>query len=253
MNQSRPRAGVLRQILRDPRGVFGIAWLLIVLLAGVLAPVIAPHDPLAQDLSRALELPSTDYWLGTDSLGRDILSRLMHGGASMMFGILIAIVVALVLGLGSGIVSGYVGSILDAVLTRVTDALLALPGIIIMLLVVAIFGTSIFPAMVALGILLSAQFFRLARAGAQHVRRELFVDAARVAGLSWILIIARHIMPNIIRPIIVQASLSCSMVIFMLSGLSFLGMGPPPPSPQWSAPPRTPSSTWPWPAARWSC
>jgi len=227
--------GLFGRVLRSPGGLFGVVWLLIVAVCGFFAPWLAPLDPLQQDIANALSLPTAAHPLGTDTLGRDVLSRLMYGGSSILIGILIAIGVAVVLGLIGGVVAGYFGGVIDTAFSKVTDALLALPGIVIMLLVAAIFGTDLTPAMVALGILLSAQFFRLARIGTQQVRRELYIDASRVAGLSNVLIVARHVLPNMIRPIIVQASLTAAMVIFLQSGLAFLGLGPPPPSPQWGS------------------
>lgn len=227
------RRSTLVALLRNPRSLLSLLWISLVLVCAVGAPVLAPADPLAQNLSRALEAPSSEHLLGTDALGRDLLSRIMYGGGDALLGIAVALGVALAIGVVAGVAAGYWQGAGAFVADRVFDSLLAIPGIVIMLMVVAIFGQDLLPAEIALGVLLSSQFYRLAVAGTRAVRGRDFVDAARVAGIPHVLIVVRHVVPNMIRPIIVQASLAAAMVMIMVSGLSFLGLGPPPPDPQW--------------------
>ncbi|MEV1295070.1 dipeptide/oligopeptide/nickel ABC transporter permease/ATP-binding protein [Pseudonocardia sp. NPDC049635] len=219
----------------DTRLVLGLGWIVLLLLGALLAPVVAPHDPLASDIGASLQGPSGTYWLGTDNLGRDVFSRLLHGAGSAIGGVLVAIAVGLALGLTIGVVAGYVGGWFDTLTSRIADLILALPGILLLLLVLAVLGRDLTYAMIAYGFLVSAAFFRLARAGAAEVRHELFVDAATVAGVSPAWTLVRHVLPNMIRPIVVQASLTASTALLLQAGLSFLGLGAPPPAPQWGA------------------
>ena len=211
----------------------GVTWLVLVLVGSLCADWLAPFEPLKQDLMNSLQGPSGTHWLGTDQLGRDVLSRLMHGGSDAVFGVVIAIVVAIVLGVPFGLLAGYRGGWIDAVTSRVSDVLMIIPGIVLLLTVVAVVGNSLTWAMITLGVLLSAGFFRLARGSAAEVRTRMFIDASRVAGLSDTKVMVVHVLPNIARPIVVQATLGASVALLVQSGLGFIGLGPQPPAPTW--------------------
>lgn len=228
-----PRRGYLRRTLSKPTAIIGVSWILIVALAAVLAPVLSPWDPVASDLSATLQLPNPEHWLGTDQLGRDILTRLMYGGGETLLGVSLAVAVAVVIGLPLGVLAGYYGGTLDTLGNRFADLLLTVPSIIVLLTVLAVFGNSIVVAMVTLGLLLSASFLRLAAATTKEVRATLYVDAARSFGVRDFRILWRHVLPNMIGPIVVQASVTLGLSLLIQAGLGFLGLGTRPPYPSW--------------------
>lgn len=225
----------LRTIARSPLAMIGIIWLVILTVSVVAAGWIAPYDPLQQDLRNVLALPSLEHWLGTDSLGRDILSRLLWGGQDALLGAVEVVLVATVIGVPIGVVAGFVGGWFDALANRLADLLFSLPAVIVMLALAAVFGTSTSITMAGLGVLISAVYLRLARASTLAVRRELYVDAARVSGISTTRIIFGHILPNVVGPLIVQSSLTLGSALLLQAGLGFLGLGPVPPAPSWGA------------------
>jgi peptide/nickel transport system permease protein len=224
---------LLRQLLRNPLAVGGLAWLALIVIGCVGAPLFHLTDPLAQDLSHALSLPSPQHLLGTDALGRDVLSRLLFGGRDALLGAVEVVIVALVIGVPIGVIAGYAGGWFDAAAVRFADLLFSLPGIVVLLAVSAVFGNSTIIAMAAFGILISAAYLRLARASTLAVRNELYVDAARVSGISRFAIVFGHVLPNVIGPLIVQTSLTLGAAFLIQAGLGFLGLGPTPPAPTW--------------------
>ncbi|WP_199844157.1 dipeptide/oligopeptide/nickel ABC transporter permease/ATP-binding protein [Streptomyces sp. RTd22] len=227
--------GRARGVLRRPGTWLSLAWITVVVLGSLFASLLAPHDPLDQDLRRIYQGPSGTYWLGTDSLGRDVLSRLMHGGALSLLGSGEAVLVALFIGIPFGLLAGYRGGWADAVISRIAEALMALPVIIILLAVVAVYGRGFAVSMGALGVIFSAAIIRLVRATTAAVRSELYVDAARVSGLRAPRIVVRHVLPNVIAPVLIQSSLTLGTALLIQSGLGFLGLGPQPPAPNWGA------------------
>jgi len=235
------RRSAWREFVRSPFAMTAVAWILLIILLGAAAAFLPLVEwgwlpnPLAQDLSDVGALPSATHWLGTDMLGRDVLSRLIFGGGSAIAGVLLCVAIATILGTVLGLLAGYFGGVVDAVGSAVAEVLQTLPGIIVMLLAVAIFGTDLYVGMAALGILLSAGVFRIVRSSAAIVARELYVAAATVSGLRSLAILTRHVLPNVLRPTIVQASLTATLALLLQAGLSFLGQGPPPPSPQWGS------------------
>lgn len=229
----RRSGGIVRQMLRNPLALAGIIWLIILAVASFGAGVLAPYDPLTQDLKAVLQLPSTAHLLGTDSLGRDILSRIMVGGQDALVGALEVVIVAMGIGVPIGIIAGYVGGWFDALANRFADLLFSLPGIIVLLALTAVFGNSTAISMAGLGVLLSASYLRLVRASTLAVRNELYVDAAKVSGIGRASIIFRHILPNVVGPLIVQSSLTLGAALLLQAGLGFLGLGPTPPAPNW--------------------
>ncbi|WP_319035047.1 dipeptide ABC transporter ATP-binding protein [Microbacterium sp. LRZ72] len=228
-------------MLRTPSAIVAVAWILLVAITSIAATTLplvewgVLADPLAQDLADAGALPSTSHWLGTDTLGRDVLSRLIFAGGEAIAGVLLCVAIATLLGLSLGLLAGYYGGAVDAAASTVGEVLQTLPGIIVMLLAVAIFGTDLAVGMATLGILLSAGVFRIVRSSTLVVSKELHVDAAKVAGIRVLPILARHVLPNVLRPTIVQASITATLALLLQAGLSFLGQGPPPPAPQWGS------------------
>ncbi len=211
------------------------ALILVVILMVALAPVIAPFDPLQQDLSRTLQSPNSQHWLGTDSLGRDIYSRLLFGGQPALLGVALALSVFLVVGVILGVVAGYVGGATDRIIGIVVDMFMALPNTIIILAVLAVFSQSQPASMITLGVLASANLTRVVRAAVLSIRGELYVDAAVVSGLTDSRIMARHIVPGIIGPVLVQLSIFSGVALAVQTGLGFLGVASKPPAPSWGS------------------
>ncbi|MFJ4293478.1 ABC transporter permease [Cupriavidus sp. NPDC089707] len=207
----------------------------VILLAAVAAaaPVLAPHDPYAQDLANILRTPSWTYPLGTDDVGRDILSRLMYGARTSMSGACAAGAVALLIGLPVGLVAGGMGGAVDAVLMRIVDAMLAFPATILALAVVGIIGPGLGHAMCAIGLVYSPRLARLLRAQVILIRQQSYVEAARLMGMGEAAIVVRHLLPNSLRPILVQWFLMLSFAFLAEAGLSFLGLGVQPPEASW--------------------
>ncbi len=221
------RASALRRILRNPMGLFAAVVLGLLTLAAIFAPLLAPDDPTFADLAAVLVPPGGDHPLGTDGAGRDILSRLLYGARVTLLSAALAAGVAIAIGLPSGLVAGYYGRSFDAVANWSTNVLLALPSIIVLLAVRAAVGPSTWVAMIVFGVLLSPGYFRLTRTAVQSVRNELYVDAARVSGLSDRRIISRHIFSVVRAPIIIQTAMVCGIAISIQSALEFLGLGDP--------------------------
>jgi peptide/nickel transport system permease protein len=217
----------------------GLAILAIVAICAIFAPVLAPYDPLAQDYLALTEPPSAEHLLGTDDLGRDVLSRIIYGSrVSLLVGV-IAVGIAVVLGVTLGLTAGYSRGILDDVVMRIVDALQAFPGLILALAIAAALGPGIEKAMIAIGIVATPAMARLTRAQTLAIREREFVQAAQVIGQSPFGIVTRHIWPNVTAPIIVQATLLVATAIVTEAGLSFLGVGVVPPTPSWGSMIRT--------------
>ncbi|MGU3575503.1 dipeptide/oligopeptide/nickel ABC transporter permease/ATP-binding protein [Brucellaceae bacterium C25G] len=227
------RRSYIRKVFTSPTAIVGLTWLVLVCICAVFADVLSPYSPLQNDLRATFQLPSWAHLLGTDQLGRDILSRLMHGAGEAVLGSVLAVFVALIIGLPLGLLAGYYGGTIGLITNRFADLLLTIPAIIVLLAVLAVFGNNMYLAMIALGVLLSAGFLRLATSTTQGVSQELFVDAARVFGVPDIRILIRHLLPNMIGPIVVQASMTLGIALLLQSGLSFLGLGVRPPYPSW--------------------
>ena len=218
-----------------PFAVAGIAIVFGLTVVAVLAPLLAPHDPLQQNLYERLKPPSLQYPMGTDDFGRDILSRVIFGARiSLRIG-LMCISIALTSGTCMGLVAGYRGGVTDAVIMRVVDLMLAFPSILLAIAVVAIMGPGIDNVMIAVSFVLIPQFARLVRASVLSVREMAYVEAARALGASDWRIMVTSILPNCMAPLIVQTSLSLATAILDAAGLSFLGLGAQPPTPEWGA------------------
>lgn len=225
--QRRARAG--RRVL----GGVAATWIAIVVIGVLGADWLAPYSPQAQDLSRVLEGPSADHWLGTDTLGRDVLSRLMHGGMPTLTGVAAAIVIYVCVGVTLGLVGGYFGNVPDRMVMGVTTVLIAMPGLVVLFVVLSIFRDNTVIAMAVYGVMASPTMILLVRSAALSVRNELFVDAAKVSGLSPFYIIFQHVLPRTRGVVIVQTAVFAAVGIVTESTLSFLGFGQQPPDPSW--------------------
>ncbi|MEN3282043.1 MAG: peptide/nickel transport system ATP-binding protein [Solirubrobacteraceae bacterium] len=227
------RGRVLRRVVRRPLAAASLAFLALLVVAVVGAGVVAPYAPMAQDLHAVFQEPSGAHLLGTDSLGRDILSRLLYGGRVTLLGVTYAVVVMLAVGVPVGLLAGYLGGKLDTVVVWVTDVVLAIPVIVTLLVVLAVFGQSEAAAMIAFGLLGTPGMVRVVRGSTIAIRRDLYVTAARVFGLSTLQIIRRHVLPRVAGPIIVRTFLFAGAALLTESGLAFLGLGVQEPDPSW--------------------
>ena len=224
-----------RRFARNRGAVFGLAVLVAIVLVSVLAPALAPYDPLAQGVGRPLQTPSLAHWAGTDSFGRDVLSRIVYGARIALVVGVVSVVLAMTIGVALGLAAGYYGGWIDVLVMRVMDGLFAFPIIILAIAMMAIMGFGVTNVIVAVAVGFIAPFARVTRADVLAVKEEPYIEAARLVGVSGPAIIARHVLPNVLAPIIVQAALRVSAAIITESGLSFLGLGPPPPTPVWGS------------------
>lgn len=224
---------VLQWLRRDLRAAVSLAFLLLLLALALGAPLIAPYSPIAQDVDNILAAPSHDHWLGTDDLGRDILSRMIHGAPVTLYASFLAVSVAIAIGLPVGLIAGYSGGWIDDVISRVIDTLLSFPAIVLAIAVTGALGIGLTNAMIAVGIVFSPQLARLVRARTLVVRQELYVDAARAFGSPTWRILLRHVLPNTVQPVIVQVTLLLATALLAEASLSFLGLGVQPPLPSW--------------------
>lgn len=222
-----------RRFVRRPAGVLAAAWLILTIGASIFAPLVAPYSPQAQDLSSSLTGPTAQHLLGTDPLGRDVLSQMVYGGRPAFLGVLYALITWLLVGVTLGLISGYVGGSADSVISRISDLLLSLPAVVILLVVFAIFPNAVAAPMAILGAALSGGLIRIVRGLTLSVRHELYIRAAHIAGLSNPRIIVRHVLPRILAPVIVQAALFAGLVLIIECGLAFLGFGVVLPEPSW--------------------
>ncbi len=213
--------------------VIATAVLVLLVVLAIFADWIAPYDPLRQNLIQALQEPSAAHWLGTDDLGRDVLSRLIHGCRIAVIAAAEATSLAVLLGVPLGLFIGYRGGWWDWAVMRVVEAIVSIPGIMVAIVIIAILGTGLHRAMIALGILFSTSFLRLARGVVLSEREEVYVRSARVVGASDNRILLRHIFPNIAPPLIVQVTLTVGAVLLAEAGLSFIGLGVQPPHASW--------------------
>nr|WP_260472000.1 nickel transporter permease [Bacillus sp. HMF5848] len=222
-----------KKLAKNKAAMVGATIVLIFVILALLAPFIAPHDPIEIKIQNKLQPPSSEYWLGTDDKGRDILSRLLYGSRiSLTVGVLSTVLGAIV-GIILGIVAGYYGRWIDSLIMRITDVLLAFPGILLALAIVSILGASTLNVIIAVAFFAVPTFARIVRGSTLSVKKLEYVDAIRAMGASDLRIIAKHILPNILSPIIVQATLYIASAIIIASALSFLGMGTKPPTPEW--------------------
>jgi len=230
-----PGKRALRRLLRRRTAVFGLIVVVLMALLAIFAPWVAPFDPLATSFAMVRKAPSAAHWFGTDEVGRDLLARVIYGGRASLAAGVIAVSIAVGCGVPLGMLAGYAGGLIDAVISRITDAMLAIPFLILAIALAAFLGPSLGNAMIAIGITATPIFVRLARGQVLAVRAEDFVEAARAVGNPPLRILLRHILPNILPPVIVQATLAIAAAIIAEASLSFLGLGQQPPAPSWGS------------------
>lgn len=224
-----------RKLKANRSALVGLCIILFFALLAVSAPLLPIADPLATSWTAIRKAPSAAHWMGTDDIGRDILSRMIWGAqASLMAGIF-SVVIAVVIGVPFGLIAGYFGGWVDQVISRITEAFLALPFLIMAIALAAFLGPSLSNAMIAIGLSAMPVFVRLTRGQVLAVKTEDYVEGARSIGLGHLDIMLRYILPNITAPIIVQATLTVATAIIAEASLSFLGLGQQPPAPSWGS------------------
>lgn len=226
--------GIVRRFMRNPVGMVGLAIITVLVVAAILGPIIAPYDPTAMvDFNSRFSPPTLEHPFGLDELGRDQFSRILHGArVSLQVGV-ISVTIATIIGTTLGMIAGYGNRIIDEIIMRSMDVLFAFPAILLAIAVLAILGRGVTNAMIAIGIVYIPIFARIARGEVLTVKNEEFVEAARALGASDAAILWRHILPNILAPIIVEISLSLSFAILAEAALSFFNLGTQPPDPSW--------------------
>lgn len=228
-----PRAEMIRRFASDRSALLGLFVIVLIAIAGVGAPLLAPYDPNAQALQLRRAEPSPEHLLGMDELGRDILSRLMYGAGNTLVAGMMAVVIGAIIGVPLGLVAGYYGGKLEAVIMRSIDAMLAFPAFLLAIVIVAVLGPSLENATLAIGIAQVPAFTRLVRGSVLSVRKNEFVTAAVAVGARGRRIVARHVFPNVAASTIVLSTVSLANAVLSIAGLSFLGLGAQPPSAEW--------------------
>jgi peptide/nickel transport system permease protein len=230
-----PAARAWRRLFRRKGGVFGLVIIALFVMAAVFAPLIAPYDPALQSWTAIRKPSSASHWFGTDESGRDLISRVIFGGRASLLAAVVSVTIALSLGVPIGLLAGYAGKAIDAVLSRIADAMLAIPFLILAIALAAFLGPSLQNAMIAIGVSTTPIFVRLTRGQVIAVKVEDYVEAARAVGNPPWRIAVKHILPNILPALIVQATLSIATAIIAEASLSFLGLGQQPPAPSWGS------------------
>ena len=229
------RRRALRAFLRRPVAVAGLGIVTLFVLAAVLAPWIAPQDPIATSWSLIRKPPSLAHWMGTDENGRDVLSRVLYGArASLMAGV-VSVAIAAGIGVPAGLLAGLGGRWIDAILSRIVDAMLACPFLILAIALAAFLGPDLTNAMIAIGVSTAPRFMRVARAATLDAAANDYVEAARALGNPPWRLALRHVLPNIVPPLLVQGTLAIAAAIIAEASLSFLGLGQQPPAPSWGS------------------
>jgi peptide/nickel transport system permease protein len=224
-----------RRLFRRKGAMVGLGFVLFFVLLALLAPWISPYDPLATSWGAIRKAPSAAYLFGTDEIGRDVLSRVVWGARASLLAGVVSVCISVSLGVPIGMLAGYVGGWTDTLIARFTDAMLACPFLILAIALAAFLGPSLTNAMIAIGISATPIFIRLTRAQVMAAKVEDYVEAARALGNPHLRIALRHIFPNVLAPLIVQATLAIAAAIIAEASLSFLGLGQQPPAPSWGS------------------
>jgi peptide/nickel transport system permease protein len=224
-----------RELRRNPGAVMGIVILAAIVVVAILAPRVAPYDPIALSPADSSQGPSAQHWMGTDVLGRDIFSRVIYGARISLWLGLVSVGIASVLGLTLGLIAGYFGGWMETVIMRGADMMLAFPSFLLALTILFALGQSIINVMIAVGLASVPGYTRIVRGSVLSAREMEYVTAARTSGCSDGRLIRRHILPNVIAPVIVIASVGIAWAIITAASLSFLGMGVQPPTPEWGS------------------
>jgi peptide/nickel transport system permease protein len=220
-------------LLRYKGAKTGIIGLVLLIMISILSPYIAPYSPYEQSVRLRLKPPSMQHWMGTDRLGRDILSRVLYGGLISLRVGAVSVGIGLLFGVTLGILAAFYGGWVETVLMRLVDALLAFPGILLALVVIAVLGVGLENVIIAVGVAWVPRFARLARGNALVIRADVYIEAARALGCKNFRIMTRHMLPNLIGPVGVFTTLQLGNAIITAAGLSFLGLGAQPPIPEW--------------------
>jgi peptide/nickel transport system permease protein len=230
-----PRQRVLRRLKHRHGAMLGLGVVVSFVVIALFAPTLAPHDPLQTSWTEVRKAPTAAHLFGTDEIGRDVASRVIWGARASLLAGLVSVCISLSLGVPIGLLAGYVGGWVDALISRITDAMLACPFLIMAIALAAFLGPSLTNAMIAIGISATPVFIRLTRAQVLSVKVEDYVEAARAVGNSHLRIALRHILPNVVAPLIVQATLAFAAAVIAEASLSFLGLGQQPPAPSWGS------------------
>jgi peptide/nickel transport system permease protein len=233
--EATPARRAWRRLLRRRGAMLGLVIVLFFVMLALFAPSIAPYDPIATSWSAVRQAPSMQYLFGTDEIGRDVLSRVVWGARASLLAGLVSVCISMALGVPVGLLAAYVGGWTDSLISRFTDAMLAVPFLILAIALAAFLGPSLSNAMIAIGVSATPIFIRLTRAQVLAVKVEDFVEAARAVGNPHWRIALRHILPNVLPPLIVQATLAIAAAIIAEASLSFLGLGQQPPAPSWGS------------------
>lgn len=216
---------IVSSIRRNPRAMFGLCFIIILIIIAIFAPWLAPYGMKEQDLMNALQFPSAEHWLGTDDLGRDILSRIIYGTRISLTVGVSAVTLALVVGGFLGVIAGYYNGWVDTLIMRFTDVLLSIPSILLAIAIVASFGSSLRNMIIAIGISSIPTFVRMIRAGVLSIKEQNFIEAGQALGANDFILLTRHVIPNVLSPIIVQTSMGVASAILSAVGLGFIGLG----------------------------
>ena len=230
-----PAGRALQNLIERPSAVIGLAVIIVFICLAVFAPLVAPYDPIATSWSLVRKPPSAAHWFGTDELGRDILSRIIYGTRASLSAGVISVSIAVAIGVPLGLLAGYCGGFIDALISRITDAMLACPGLILAIALAAFLGPSLGNAMIAIGITATPIFVRLTRGQTINVKVENYIEAAEAIGNSSVRIALRHVLPNVVPALLVQITLSIAAAIIAEAALSFLGLGQQAPAPSWGS------------------
>jgi peptide/nickel transport system permease protein len=234
-DRTAPRSAVMRRLLRRPSAAMGLVVIAGFVVVALGASVIAPYDPIATGFSTVRKAPSIAHWFGTDEIGRDVLSRVVFGARASLLAGVVSVLISISVGVPVGLLAGYAGGMTDMLISRVTDALLACPFLILAIALAAFLGPSLTNAMIAIGISATPVFIRLTRGTTLAVKAEEFVLAARAIGNAPWRVAIRHVLPNIVPPLLVQATLAIAAAVIAEASLSFLGLGQQPPQPSWGS------------------
>ncbi|BBC01715.1 MULTISPECIES: ABC transporter permease [Bradyrhizobium] len=230
-----PARRAWRRLIRRKGAVLGLTVIALFILLAGFAPLIVPYDPVATSWSLVRKAPSAQHWFGTDELGRDVFARVVFGARASLLAGVISVGIALAIGVPLGLVAGYRGGFIDALISRITDAMLACPFLILAIALAAFLGPSLSNAMIAIGVSATPIFIRLTRGQVMSVKVEDYVEAARAMGNPRWRVALVHILPNILPALLVQATLSIAAAIIAEAALSFLGLGQQPPAPSWGS------------------
>lgn len=233
MQKRREMMSIVQQLKEDKLAVTGAMIILSLMIIVILAPYITPYDPIELDLENRLASPDRNHLMGTDNLGRDVLSRIICGARVSLGMAAVVVVIVMLLGIAMGTTAGYFGGVIDGIIMRLVDVLLAFPNIILALVIAGILGPSLTNVMIALAVVWWVSYARIIRGSVLSVKEKEFVEAARAMGCTDSYIAIRHILPNVLSPVIVLATLDMGHIILSIAALSFLGLGAQPPMPEW--------------------